>query len=741
MNPCPNCNRVPEDPQARYCTECGAPLSDTVSSNSSSEKDTDPDFIVSEASTPDTEIVGTGSKLGRPDNDLGIETPDQQLQRRAGTPQNVPVAKDEDSLIGDTMTPFAFEPEPYEPPPAEHDMFGGADRQPSEPSAQTDEELDPDAIPRLSQEEVQAIERRMSQTANYLSDDEKRRLIEQMDKLDQPFSNTPIVPPKRREGKDETPVKPEVPPAPFDDMRRSEASMRPPRYAYYYRNWIQLSGHPHLHDGDNLTLAENSFVLKAKTLSAKLVLLIGGPLAALLLFVIAVQLVGPTGAGDGSIAGLVVDEYSRPYIHGALVRLPELGKHYQVNPEGFFVTDALPSGTHRLEFVIDGTVIGAEDATVADGRITTVTLRPSEDVVEELAQTEVTAQSSGRNANMQQATSVRNPVTPAQTAANTSSTPPSGKQGATGATAGKPSSGTQKKQSGSEYAKLTLKANVDGAKLLLDGAVVGAGNLTFSRLSPGKHKYSVTADGYQTASGTVTLTPNETNLLVVDLQPMTQASKQESYGAEDFYYSGATLMREGSLEQALEDLTEALRLDPSYTEAYEARGEAYLQQRRFKLAHDDYLRAAEIYRMRKQYNSAITAFNNALKADDHSVAAHMGRASLFVAKGELLAAIADYESVIRVDRGNFEAYFGLGEARYKRGNFKAAIDHFKDARSLRSSDPLVYQYLMLCYLGDNDIKNVNKSYEKFVEVASQEDVDAMRSDSKYAAVLRVVEKE
>ena len=45
---------------------------------------------------------------------------------------------------------------------------------------------------------------------------------------------------------------------------------------------------------------------------------------------------------------------------------------------------------------------------------------------------------------------------------------------------------------------------------------------------------------------------------------------------------------------------------------------------------------------------------------------------------------------------------------------------------------------MLSYLGANDIKNVKKSYDKFTDVATQDQIDRMNSDKKYTAVMRVV---
>ena len=65
-----------------------------------------------------------------------------------------------------------------------------------------------------------------------------------------------------------------------------------------------------------------------------------------------------THGGDGSMIGMVVDEYEQPFVHGALIRLPELGKAYESNAEGFFMTDQLPAGSYRVEWVVDGTVVG-----------------------------------------------------------------------------------------------------------------------------------------------------------------------------------------------------------------------------------------------------------------------------------------------------------------------------------------------------------------------------------------------
>jgi hypothetical protein len=48
---------------------------------------------------------------------------------------------------------------------------------------------------------------------------------------------------------------------------------------------------------------------------------------------------------------------------------------------------------------------------------------------------------------------------------------------------------------------------------------------------------------------------------------------------------------------------------------------------------------------------------------------------------------------------------------------------------------------MLAYLGDDDLKNVKKSYDKFMELSDQAQKNQMKSDRRFNAVLRVVSQE
>jgi tetratricopeptide (TPR) repeat protein len=123
----------------------------------------------------------------------------------------------------------------------------------------------------------------------------------------------------------------------------------------------------------------------------------------------------------------------------------------------------------------------------------------------------------------------------------------------------------------------------------------------------------------------------------------------------------------------------------------------------------------------------------------NSIPARLGRGGIYLAKSEEIAAVNDFEVVVDEDKNNFQGYMGLGQARFRQGYYDKAVKHFKSARGADPANPVAYQYLMLSYLADNDIKNVKKTFSKFKEIASPEDMDRFRNDPTYTAVVRIVD--
>lgn len=678
------------------------------------------EFVVTEKNEDDREFVGGKREFSTDHDDLGIESPRDLMEKEALSAKEkaagpIPTSAADFEPIGPSESP---------PPPEPNYSRSLDDSSPETAEAWTLEQNQAgqeEKVKKLSPQEVKEIEKNLYGGSPYLTDQEKEQLIKKIDKLEGPDSNAAISTPKQH--------------SPSKASREAKSGLPPPTMAkrgkgiaYFYKNYIQVMGNQELYPGDDLHINDRCYELNPKQFNRKAI--IGGAVS--ILFAFALFLVGSlfisnAGTGEGEIIGIVLDDAGQPYVQGATIRFPELGKSTNSTPQGFFRSGLVPEGTHKIEYSVDGRLRKVDFATVVGDKITMIALKPSK--------TEMAAVPSEIQSE---------PEPPAFTissepATHKSSQPTQAQiDKRTPKKSVKSSAPKSKKKN---LAKITLAANIEGARFALDEAVLGAGNLTYSKLKPGKHTYTVSKDGYQPASGTIKLSPGENKTLKIDLNPMEESEKEKAFSEEDFYYSGLAALKEGNSETAIADLTQAINQRPSHAEAYTARAEAYLLTREKKLAHDDCVRAAEIFQIKKNLNQAITAYNNAIKIDKKSVTAYLGRANTYLAKGEEIAAIADYEVALKLDKRNAQTYYGLGEARFKQGRYKKAAKHFKDARSLDPKNPLTYQYLMLCYLAMDDIKNVKKSFEKFKNVASDEQMNRLRADRKFSAVLRIVEND
>jgi Flp pilus assembly protein TadD len=686
VNRCPNCKTEILFESAEFCEHCGVSL---VSSKDRTQGSDDPDekmdFEVSESIADRSDDTGKYSRSKPVGDDLGVQSSAEWVQSQT----------------------LDDEPAPATPTPTEALQSPTSSTNPPD-RATGSKDADP-ALHRLSADEVKKIEQRLysESSAAYLSAEEKRDLLKNMQGI--PTVKTAATPPPL-DGAPRPAVSGSAP-----DLPRPQLAKRGRGVAHFVGNWIQVQGGLELHEMDELQINDRAYLLKKKRLSPKTVSIAAGSLFVILLFVVGSMFLTRSTDGKGELIGVVLDSHLQPNQEGATVRVADLGLSVVSNGQGLFRTDRLPAGSHKIEYVVNGQVVGTDYATIAAGQSTLMTLRPSD----ALASTP-TSSTPGIVSAPPQTSVAQAPQQLREEASNPSSTD-------------RPA---PTRSAGDQLGRIMLKANIEGARFSLNGSVLGAGNVTYTRIKPGKHNYTVSADGYQTLTGTVDVGSGETQVLAVELTSAATVPTQKSSGDE--YSAAVALLRTGRAPEAVTALTEVIQHQPSSAEAYSSRGEAYMALVDKKSAHDDYVRSAEIYRAKGSGGEAMTEYNSALRANPQSVTALLGRASLHLEHGEEIAAITDYEAVLKIDKRNAQAYYGLGESRYNQGNYKEAIKHFKDARSLEPDNPKVYQDLMLAYMGDDDFKNVKKSFDKFKELATQEQMSRMQSDKRFGAVLRIV---
>lgn len=723
MKDCPQCHTSDVSNDANFCARCGYRFEPSAATASATTKD-DMAFEVAEAHTVDREFVGGETEFDSPTDRISDQAAD-------GTSEAV--------LAEDRVDPSAYtgDPEQQQPlgcstpalPLDDHEAIGGSDT-PAENHADhartaplaigksipsSCDKSDTDGHPRSKHQKAETA----GESASARQTRNPREAY---------GSPTP--------GRETDPATELPPPAADTGSSLPQPTMAGlgKGKAFYYRNFIQLVGRHELRPNDQMELHGRTYALRPRRISPKVIMVAAASVFVLLLALTASFFVRNSATGTGELIGIALDTDGTPYLRQATIRLPELKTITKTNSQGLFRQSDLPIGSHRIEYIINNEVVAAEFATITDNKATMITLHPQEHVPPseygDSSQRETAAFTEANGGDAQLASTGDGSNRRGSADSPRSSSKSSG-QTATRKAASKSST--------DKPGKIKLDANVDNASLSIDGKVIGAGNLTFSGIEPGTHAYEVSRDGYKAVTGTVTVQPGKSSTLQIALAPLSEQEKRASYSAEDFYYAGASALSDKNYEAAIRDLTEALSMEPGMAKAYNDRAEAYRALRQKPRAHNDYLRAAEILRVQKDFNSAITAFNQAIEMDENSVTARLGRADLYRAAGEDIAAIADYEAVRSLDKDNVQACNGLGEARLRRGSYKMALDHFKDARKLDSQNPLTYHYMMLCYLAMDDTRNVKKTYDKFMEIASERDVQRLQSDASYSAVLRVVE--
>ncbi len=695
----------------------------------------DLDFVVTETEPNETELVGGYGPSGRSRDDLGIESNADLLEQE--------VVKDPQALeldLSDEADEFIEDAGPM-PQPLNNDVAPFNDDSVIEPlEDQLTPPTSPDSIEKLSDDRIRELSEKMRGSEDppaYLTEEEKASLLNNLSSVGgsaapkkeeqaKGFDNSPIIPPKKAAAaakrEEQSPTKPQTAQSVHPMQQFAETPEKPKSagrvrgVAFYYRNYIQIAGDQELHAKDEININGHDYLLRKKNLSNKLILSIIIPVAALVVFIIGAWLSSDANRGEGKIVGVVLDDYAQPYISGATVRFPDLGESYQTDGQGFFQTDGLPSGTQKIEYIVAGTLVGSEYATVASGEITTLTILPNEIEADE-PPVEISQTSA--------------PATPAKPAKKTS-TP------AVDKSTKKRVDNSKKKSNAPRFAKLTLSANVEGAKLQLDKWIAGAGNLTYKKVNPGKRRYTVSKEGYHTATGTINLRAGQSRTLEVSLEPIEVAQVPDPHPEVAYYNAALASMESQAYQSAIANLDEAIRLSPAYAKAYTERARAYQGLLDSRLAYADFTKAGYLLKEQGHFNDAVTAFNSAIALDDKSVDAYLGRGDIYLARGEEIAAIADYDMAVRIDKRTLRAYMGLGKARYNQGYHKKAIKRFKDARSLAPENPQVHRHLMLAYQAKGDKKQVRKSYEKYLQYASDTDARQLQADPQFAKVMSIV---
>ena len=143
------------------------------------------------------------------------------------------------------------------------------------------------------------------------------------------------------------------------------------------------------------------------------------------------------------------------------------------------------------------------------------------------------------------------------------------------------------------------------------------------------------------------------------------ATTEKLATAEEHFDRGITLYEKGQLDEAIGEFTKAIELDAIYAEAYYNRGSAFSKKAKHSNDLADIANASGYYtkadadytKARADYQKAIADYSKAIKLDPNYTEAYVARGSAFVVIGPHDWAIDDFTKVLELDPNHAWTYF------------------------------------------------------------------------------------
>jgi tetratricopeptide (TPR) repeat protein len=163
-----------------------------------------------------------------------------------------------------------------------------------------------------------------------------------------------------------------------------------------------------------------------------------------------------------------------------------------------------------------------------------------------------------------------------------------------------------------------------------------------------------------------------------------------------YYNRGIGWLKQGQLDRAAADLSQAIRIDPGYAHADNVRGLVYVKQNKPDQAIESFNQAIRLnprfvqaynnrglaYRSKREPDRALVDLNQAISIDPTYPLAYFSRSLVWRDKGDVDRAIADVNQGLRFDPRNASAYANRGLLHERKGNLPQALADFRSALNI-----------------------------------------------------------
>ncbi len=188
------------------------------------------------------------------------------------------------------------------------------------------------------------------------------------------------------------------------------------------------------------------------------------------------------------------------------------------------------------------------------------------------------------------------------------------------------------------------------------------------------------------------------------IQDLDQAITLQPDYAEAYKNRGNAYADKGQYDRAIQNYNQAIRLKPDYAVAYRNRGTVYAEQSQYDRAIQDYDQAIRLkpdyadayvdrgnaYNGKGQYDRAIQDFDQAIKLNPNYAGTYNNRGNAYRGKGQYDRAIQDYDQAIRLKPDFVLAYNNRGTVYAEQGQYDRAIQDYDQAIRLKPDYADVY---------------------------------------------------
>ncbi len=223
------------------------------------------------------------------------------------------------------------------------------------------------------------------------------------------------------------------------------------------------------------------------------------------------------------------------------------------------------------------------------------------------------------------------------------------------------------------------------------------------------------------------------------IEDYTEAIRLNPKYDKAFYNRGLAYSKKGDHDRAMKDYSEAIRINPNYDKAFNNRGIIHGRKGEHDRAIGDYTEAIRInpnyafalnnrgnaYRRKGDYDRAIEDYNEAIRINPDHDKAFNNRGIAHGRKGNHDRAIGDYNEAIRINPKYASAFNNRGNAHRRNGNNDQAIQDYDEAIRINPNYARAFN-------NRGNAHKHNQNYERAIEDYDQ----AIRLNPRYAAAFR-----